>query len=151
MTIDLTVTEGRSAGKTQVGIVEIDQDTVRLALAPPGATTRPAGFEAPNLLVLTRAKPLAKELQGTWEGPVTLGGNTLRIVLKLSNNADGLAGGVLVSPDQSAQEVPIAAVLQKGSRVLAIIPAIRATLDGELKDGQITGTLQQGTASTPIT
>ena len=149
MTIDLAITEGTSSGKTQVGIVEVNQDTVRLALAEPGATTRPTGFDG-NVLVLTRAKPLTTDLQGTWEGSVTLGAKTLRLVVKLSNGADGLGGGVLISPDQSTQEVPITIVLQMGSRVRAIIPTIRATIEGELKDGQITGTLQQGTASTPL-
>ena len=150
VTIDLAITEGRSSGKTQVGILDVNQDTVRLALADPGATARPTAFEGTTVLTLTRAKPLDKELLGTWEGSVTLGANTLRLVLKLSNGADGLGGGVLISPDQSTQEVPIAIVLQTGSRVRAIIPAIRATIDGELKDGQINGTLQQGTSSTPI-
>ena len=150
VTIDLAISEGSSAGKTKLGLLEVDQDTVRLALAEPGATVRPTAFDGTNTLTLTRARPLAKDLEGTWEGSVTLGANTLRLVLKLANGADGLGGGVLISPDQSAKEIPIAAALQMGSRVRAIIPTIRATIDGEVKDGQITGTLQQGPSTTPI-
>ena len=150
MTIDLAITEGTDAGQTQVGLVELKGDTVRLALAEPGVTIRPGAFDGPNVLTLTKLKPLAPALAGTWEGPVTLGGTPLRIVLKLTNGADGLATGGLVSPDQSPQEIPLGAVLQLGSRVRVIVPAIRATLDAELKDQQLTGQLMQGANTMPI-
>ena len=150
MTIDLAITEGNDANKTQLGLIEVTGDTARLALAASGSTVRPASFDGANVLTLAKVKPLTKELVGTWEGTLTLGSQPLRIVLKLTNGTDGLASGVLVSPDQSAQEVPIAAILQTGSRVRVIIPAIRATFEGELKDQQLTGNLVQGTNSMPI-
>jgi uncharacterized protein (TIGR03067 family) len=132
ITIDLAVTEGTTAGKTQLGLLEVTGDTARLALAEPGSPSRPTTFDGSGALTLTRVTPLAKELVGSWEGTVTLGAQPLRIVLKLANGTDGLATGVLVSPDQSAQEVPIAAIVRIGSRVRALIPAIRATFEGEL-------------------
>ena len=44
MTLDLTIAEGDSAGKIQVGVVEVTGKTMRGKLAEPGATTRPTDF-----------------------------------------------------------------------------------------------------------
>jgi uncharacterized protein (TIGR03067 family) len=44
-TIDLTITEGKSKGKTQLGLFKIEGDTLTLAMTQPGSTTRPKGFE----------------------------------------------------------------------------------------------------------
>jgi uncharacterized protein (TIGR03067 family) len=44
MTIDLVITEGPDAGKTQLGIIEVSGDTVRANLDTPGAQQRPADF-----------------------------------------------------------------------------------------------------------
>jgi len=44
MTIDLAITEGADAGKTQLGIVEVTGDTIRGSLDTPGAGQRPADF-----------------------------------------------------------------------------------------------------------
>jgi uncharacterized protein (TIGR03067 family) len=47
MRIDFNIAygPGGSSGKLQLGIFEIDKDTIRLHLNTPGATTRPAGFD----------------------------------------------------------------------------------------------------------
>ena len=151
MSIDLAITEGTSANKTQLGIVEVTADTLTLTLAEPGATERPAATASANTLVLTRVKPLAKALEGTWEGALsTPAGQTLRLEVKLSNGADGLASGSLVSVDQGNREAPIAAVVQTGTRVTLLIPAIRAEYEGELKDGRLTGTFTQGPGALPL-
>ena len=44
MNIDLVITEGDDAGKTQLGIIEITGDTIRASLATPGAAQRPTDF-----------------------------------------------------------------------------------------------------------
>jgi uncharacterized protein (TIGR03067 family) len=44
-TIDYRVTAGRNAGKTQLGIYELDGDTVKFCFAAPGAA-RPTDFDA---------------------------------------------------------------------------------------------------------
>lgn len=55
MSIDLVITEGESAGKTQLGVVDIDGDTMTLILAEPGDKTRPTST-SPNKLILKRVK-----------------------------------------------------------------------------------------------
>jgi uncharacterized protein (TIGR03067 family) len=52
MTIDLIITEGPDAGKTQVGIIEVSGDTVRANLDTPGAEQRPSDFTIKESFVM---------------------------------------------------------------------------------------------------
>jgi uncharacterized protein (TIGR03067 family) len=150
MSIDLVITEGASANKTQLGIVVVTPDTLTLTLAEPGAA-RPATALRDNTLVLTKVKPLAKELEGSWEGALeTPRGETLRLLVKLTNGADGLATGTLVSVDQGGREAPIAAVVQTGKRLKLLIPVINGAYEGEIKNGQLAGTFTQGAGTLPL-
>jgi uncharacterized protein (TIGR03067 family) len=45
MAIDLTILEGDSAGKSQVGICEVTDTTMKAKLADAGGTTRPTNME----------------------------------------------------------------------------------------------------------
>lgn len=149
MTIDFVITEGTHAGKTQLGLVEITADRMTLVVGEPGATARPTAMTQ-SPLGLTKLRPIAKELDGSWEGGITTSsGQTLRCIFKLSNGPDGLGTGTMISVDQGGQ-APIVAVVQIGSRLKLIVPAIKGTYDGELKAGQLTGTWSQGRATTPL-
>jgi uncharacterized protein (TIGR03067 family) len=44
MTLDLAITEGGDAGKSQLGIVEVTGDTIRAAFGAPGDGPRPTDF-----------------------------------------------------------------------------------------------------------
>jgi len=56
--IDLIITEGNDAGKTQPGVYEMtDADTLSIGLAIPGSTTRPSAVSQAELqVVLKKAK-----------------------------------------------------------------------------------------------
>jgi uncharacterized protein (TIGR03067 family) len=58
MSIDLIITEGNDAGKTQPGLYEFtDADTLSIGLAIPGNTTRPTAIAQAELqVVLKKAK-----------------------------------------------------------------------------------------------
>ena len=43
--IDLIIAEGNDANKTQVGVIDIGEKTIRFKLNTPGEPTRPADFE----------------------------------------------------------------------------------------------------------
>ena len=43
--MDLIITEGSDANKTQLGVLEIGEKTIRFKLNTPGDTTRPVDFE----------------------------------------------------------------------------------------------------------
>jgi len=59
MTIDLIITEGSDAGKTQLGVFEVTADKLTANLNTPGTTQRPADFtpqEGFFVFVATKAK-----------------------------------------------------------------------------------------------
>src|SRR5262245_38725844 len=59
MTIDLIITEGDDAGKTQLGVFEVAGDKLTATLNTPGTTQRPADFtpqEGFFVFVATKAK-----------------------------------------------------------------------------------------------
>ena len=149
MLIDLIISEGTNAGKTQLGIVDVTGDTMQLALAEPGATARA------NTLIgglsLARVKPLPKELAGTWESTITAGPTTQQVVLTLSNGPDGLGTGTIGAGTPDAPVVPVACVLQVGQSFRVIIPAARSTFEGTLVEGEFRGTWNQGGQSVPAT
>jgi uncharacterized protein (TIGR03067 family) len=55
MSIDLVITEGDDAGKTQLGIIEVTGDTMTLFLGNPGSKTRPT-LSSTDKLTLKRIK-----------------------------------------------------------------------------------------------
>ena len=57
--VDFSILEGDDAGKLQLGILEIGDDTLRFAMSVAGATDRPATFEAggsAGLFVMKKTK-----------------------------------------------------------------------------------------------
>jgi hypothetical protein len=44
--MDLIITEGDDAGKTQLGLIEVAEDTMKGALNVPGGADRPIGLAA---------------------------------------------------------------------------------------------------------
>jgi uncharacterized protein (TIGR03067 family) len=58
--IDLIIKKGPDAGKRQLGIYQVDGDTLRVCLAEPGSKKRPRSFDASAghlLVVNTRFRP----------------------------------------------------------------------------------------------
>ena len=55
MWIDMVITEGSSAGKTQLGLIEVEGDTMTLTLAEPGAP-RPGPSGNSGKLILKKIK-----------------------------------------------------------------------------------------------
>ncbi len=99
--------------------------------------------------VIPPSTPITKDLEGTWEGALEVGGKTLRLVLTLTS-AEGRAVGSLVSVDQGGVAIPIASVQQNASHLKLDIRAIVASYEGDLKDGQIAGTWVQGPNNLPL-
>jgi uncharacterized protein (TIGR03067 family) len=56
-TIDLTITEGRDKGKTQLGIYKIDGGNLTVALAQSGEKERPKSFEGGPKIEVSMFKP----------------------------------------------------------------------------------------------
>ena len=93
---------------------------------------------------------VSKDFEGTWEGVLDVGGQTLRLNLKLINQADG-ATGILASIDQGGAEIPLSSIVQTNAHLKFTVPAIGGAYEGDLKDGQIVGNWTQGPGSFPLT
>ena len=96
--------------------------------------------------------PIGKELEGTWNGALDLGGRQMRIVLKMANQPDGTATGTVVSADGSGVEIPIA-MTQKAASVTIDVASVGASFVGALNatGTELAGTWTQGQASLPLT
>ena len=99
---------------------------------------------------LPKSTPITKDVEGSWEGSLDVNGTILRLVVKLSNGPDGVATGTMVSVDQGGAEMPIAAIVQTGSHLKLIVQVVAGTYEGDLKDGQLTGTWTQGPGTLPL-
>jgi len=95
---------------------------------------------------------IGKELEGTWNGALDLGGRQMRIVLKMSNQPDGTATGTIVSADGSGVEIPIG-MTQNASRLTIEVASIGASYVAVLNQAgtELAGTWTQGPGSLPLT
>jgi uncharacterized protein YfaP (DUF2135 family) len=96
-----------------------------------------------------KASPaVTAEFLGTWEGAIQPG---LRVVLTISNGKDG-AEALLVSPDQGNGQIPVSAVIQKGTKLTLDVKAVGGGYEGEInKDGtELNGTWTQLGNSAPL-
>ena len=95
---------------------------------------------------------LSKEFEGTWEGTLDDGGKLLRVVLKLSAAADGIATATLISVDQGNKEIPATTVTIKEKQLQLEARAVSGTYSGTLgANGAIAGVWAQRTNRLPLT
>lgn len=103
-----------------------------------------------TLADVPKSTPVAKEVEGSWEGSLTAGGTVLRLELKLKNGPEGGAVGHVVSVDQGRAEIAITTIRQTASRLELSLPSIGASYSGELKEGRLVGDWTQGPGTMPL-
>ena len=124
-------------------------------------TVKQGGFTIPMNLSRTgdariapppRSAPIAKALEGTWNGTLDVNGVPMRLVVKMVNQPDGTASGTVVSPDGSGVEIPIG-IVQNGSSVTIDVASVGASYAAVLNPAatEMAGTWTQGPASFPLT
>jgi uncharacterized protein len=95
----------------------------------------------------------APAIVGNWEGSISAGGQSLRIVLHFTQTKEGALAGTLESPDQGAGSMPIDKVEFKDAALHFEMTAIAATYDGsydKAKD-EISGTWKQSGQTLALT
>jgi hypothetical protein len=98
-----------------------------------------------------RSAPIAKELEGSWNGTIDVGGKSERLVLKMTNHTDGTSTGTILDLDGSNVEIAVA-LTQKGSNLTVDVAAVAATYAAVLTAaGDLVGTWTQGPISIPLT
>jgi len=91
------------------------------------------------------------DLTGIWQGVLKVGGIELRLVIKVSKNADEQYTATLDSPDQGAKDIPASLVSFKSGDVKIEIKAIFGVYNGKMSDDNtITGEWQQGPTTLPL-
>lgn len=105
-----------------------------------------------HVAALPRNERVSKELEGTWNGTLSIQGKNLRLVLRMSNQPDGTAAASITSLDQGGIELPLALTHKAGTLTLNT-PAIGGDFfAGSLTAaGELTGTFSQGPATAPLT
>lgn len=105
-----------------------------------------------NVKVPPPSSPLSKDFEGTWEGTLEDGGKLLRVVLKLTPAADGIATATLISVDQGNKEIPATTVTIKEKQLQLEARAVSGTYSGTLgANGAIAGEWAQRTNRLPLT
>jgi hypothetical protein len=95
--------------------------------------------------------PIGKELEGTWNGSIEVGGKPERLVLKMWNLPDGTSTGTIQDVDGSNVEIPIA-MTQKASNLTIDLAVVSASYTAVLNaDNELVGTWTQGPLSLPLT
>lgn len=99
-----------------------------------------ARIEAPP-----RSAAIGKEMEGIWNGTLDANGRQLRLVLKMSNQADGKSTGSIANIDEGGIESPVA-ITQKGANL-----ALEVRTNGDTYSGALNaaGTELVGTYTTP--
>ena len=81
-------------------------------------------------LLFAASAACAQEAAGDWHGTLTTPAGNLRMVLRLKAGPAGLTGEVL-SPDQSAQAIPVADVSAKDGALSFTVPIVHGRFDGK--------------------
>jgi uncharacterized protein len=105
-----------------------------VALAPAQATA-PATAGAPGL-------------EGVWEGRISAGGQSIRIVFRV----DAAGNAVMDSPDQGARNIAVDPPTVEGGVVRFVVPVLRGQFEGTRSgdDEILTGALSQGGVTLPL-
>ena len=104
-----------------------------------------------QIALAPRSAAIGPELEGTWNGTVDVNGKQERLVLKMTNRADGTATGTILDLDGSAVEIPIA-MTQKASTLTLEVAAVGASYVAVLEsENELVGTWAQGPVTLPLT
>ena len=93
-----------------------------------------------------------KGIEGEWEGTLEVQGQSIKIMVKISKEADGTLNATLDSPDQGAMDVPLDNVSFEDSTFSFELTSAQGTYEGKLKESGdiIEGEWSQGGMSLPL-
>ena len=97
---------------------------------------------------------MSKELEGDWEGAISLpNGQSRPVVIHFKNQPDQTVEATIDSPSQGAQGLPLKGVAQKGAVVEFAVQAVGGSYKGTLnKEGtEMAGEWTQGQGAAPLT
>ncbi len=101
--------------------------------------TGPPQVEAPR-----QSTAVARELEGDWEGDMTLIDHNVHVRLSLSNQSSGHATGKVFLKGRHDVNVDLAMITQESDLLTLEAPDSGLIYDARLRNGQISGVWQQG-------
>jgi hypothetical protein len=106
----------------------------------------------PRLEVPAKLAPIAKELEGKWEGVMEDSGGRLGLVLAMANQPDGTANAMVINLDEGGLEIPVSSITRTASSVALEFAAVGGSFSGALnhESTELTGTYQQGALAAPL-
>ena len=96
-----------------------------------------------------RSTSVAKELEGEWKGDYEMLGYTRHVSIKFANHADGATADFVVV-GRKHNVLPVNLVTQEGDLVTVDSHEMGFSFEGRLRDGKLTGAVQQGAIETPL-
>jgi hypothetical protein len=98
------------------------------------------------------SRAISKRLEGTWNGALQGRDKELRLVITLTNHADGTATGSIVNVDEGALEIPVV-IAEECPNVTIKATAVEASFAGVLnaEGTELAGTLRTDKRETPVT
>jgi hypothetical protein len=117
------------------------------------------GFSAALLTMMasalalgTMTTALVSAAIGDWEGKIDTGDGSLRVIVHLSQAADGTLNGSLDSPDQGATGTAIDSVTYREPDLHFAIQSFGSTFDGQMNNdhSEIAGVWKQSGRSLPL-
>jgi fermentation-respiration switch protein FrsA (DUF1100 family) len=92
-------------------------------------------------------------VSGTWEGSLSVGSASLRLVYSIVISDEGKLTATMDSPDQGVRGIPVAAVSFEGDGLVLTVAAVGGSFEGRLDAAaaSIEGFWKQGGGSFPLT
>lgn len=102
-------------------------------------------------VLVAPAEAQATDLAGRWEGALSVGGTSLPVVIRVSEETGGLVA-VMDSPAQGARDIPITDLGEAGGVVRFAVPVAGGRFEGRRSEDGATwrGAWSQGGASLPL-
>ncbi|MFH0759904.1 MAG: alpha/beta fold hydrolase [Bacteroidota bacterium] len=101
------------------------------------------------LAVLIASSALGQDITGQWNSLLTVQGMQLRLVFHITKTDQGYSS-TMDSPDQGAAGIPMTSTVFENPKLIMKMTNAGIEYEGELKDGQITGTFKQQGMSVPL-
>ncbi len=100
-----------------------------------------------------KASPAASGIVGTWQGTLEAGPQKLRLVLKVSQSAEGMLSAKMDSVDQGAMDLPVSKISINGNSLIFEIGMIGGAYEGtwDKQKQEISGQWSQSGMSFPLT
>jgi len=108
---------------------------------------------ASGIVLASSASAPTPAVVGDWNGAISPGSGSLRVVIHVAQSNDGKLTATMDSPDQGATGIAMSSITFKDSALHFEIEKFSVAYDGAMNkdNSEISGTWKQGTASVPLT